>query len=67
MTSALRILSNALRSEGFRKIGEERVMRVGTVRVYQRKAYRVGFKEAVPVEEAILYSDGNLERFRIGA
>lgn len=67
MTSALRIMADALRREGFRKIGEERVMRVGTVRVYQRFKYRVGSKKPVPVEEAILYPDGSLERFKIGA
>lgn len=65
--SPVRTITQALNREGFRKIGEERVMRVGTVRVYQRCAYRLGLAKAVPVEEAIVYPDGNVERFRIGA
>lgn len=63
----VRTMTDKLRRDGFEKIGEERVMRVGTVRVYQRFAYRIGYKEPVAVEEAIVYPDGNVERFRIGA
>jgi hypothetical protein len=62
-----RRITDQLRSEGFCKIGEDRVMRVGTIRVYQKRRYRPGFDRPVPVEEAIVYPDGNFERYKVGA